>query len=83
MHSGWLPVQYAGGLTSSCVMLLIGLCQTNIVILTCMSDIFPPDLPSCLFFEVEELARYCVSQLGLPVGAAGRTIQAASILLPM
>ena len=28
MHGGWLPVPYAGGLPSSYVLLLIGLCQT-------------------------------------------------------
>ena len=53
--------------------------KTNIVILTCTSDIFPPDLPSLPIFEVEELTGYYGSQLGLPVVAARRTIQAESI----
>ena len=99
LHSEYLPVPYTGELPSSYVMLSIGLCQTYrlnvcqyvVFIIKLILSYLPVRLTYSLptsplayfFFEVEELTRYCGSQLGLPMGAAGRTIQAASILLPM
>ena len=71
------------GLPSSYVMLLIGLLsdvqvrymplcsfynKTNIVILTCTSDIFPPVLPSPMLRTYEELSVVGALHLFLPVG---------------